>query len=176
MLNESAKYLLHMMLFNQNLADLPKDVQIGLSACPTRCVFAGSNFKEAKWLLEASEQSYEAEDPDEDFARVMKQAKRHFVLQRPEHRLEHTVAPWVHEYKMDKEETQAYIDGLTKDFMTHDEVKTELAKIADSLETEETSSQDETAKPKEKNADGDLPEALQPDIEDAGEVFDPYHE
>ena len=132
-LDQAAKFGLHLQLYHQNLGQLPKDLMVAITSCHTRFVFSGSNPPSAKFLLSGSEKSFEAEDIQDDFKLIESLTQRYFVLKRPEKPLVRAIAPWVHHYEMDLEEVEEYIQEITTPFLTSEQVDKKLSEFTRNL-------------------------------------------
>lgn len=145
MLDQSAKYGLHLFLFHQNLDQLDSDLRTALTACHTRFVFGGVTQRDAGYMLEGSIPS--DEDLRDDIASVPALPPRHYILKRPEQPLEIAFTPTVQEYRVPEEKIESYVADRTAGYLTPDEIDRLLAKPIE--EAESDSSQDTaTAKPR----------------------------
>jgi len=125
MLDQSAKYGLHLVLFHQNLNQLDGDLRTALTACHTRFVFGGVTRQDAGYMLEGSLPSFE--DLREDINNVPSLPPRHYLLKRPEQRLIYAFTPTVHEYRVTEEKLEKYVAELTAGYLTPDEIDRLLA-------------------------------------------------
>jgi excisionase family DNA binding protein len=130
MLDQAAKYGLHLVLFHQNLGQLDAGLKTALTACHTRFVFGGITQADAAYMLEGSIPSYE--DLRLDIAGVPSQSQRHYLLKRPDQPLEHAFTPTVHEYRVTEEKVEKYVSDVTKNYLTPDEIDRLLAQPLES--------------------------------------------
>jgi DNA helicase HerA-like ATPase len=125
MLDQSAKYGLHLALFHQNLNQLDTDLKTALTACHTRFVFGGVTQHDAGYMLEGSLPTFD--DLREDIASVPALPPRHYLLKRPELRLARAFTPTVHEYRVTEEKLEKYVADVTANYLTPDEIDRLLA-------------------------------------------------
>lgn len=125
MLDQSAKYGLHLALFHQNLNQLDGDMKTALTACHTRFVFGGVTRRDASQVLEGSVSTFG--DLRDEVARVPSLPPRHYLLKRPGLPLARAFTPTVHEYRVTEEKVGKYLADLTDRYLTPDEVDRLLA-------------------------------------------------
>jgi TraM recognition site of TraD and TraG len=124
MLDQGAKYGLHLMLFHQFLDQLDRDLRGSLSACHTRFVFGGVSRTDTTHMFSGTGPSFEAEDNDsfDDVKTAILHPPRHYTLRRPEQPLVHVIAPLIHDYETTDERVENYVDKLTAGYPTPEEV------------------------------------------------------
>lgn len=125
MLDQSAKYGLHLALFHQNLNQLDSDLQTALTACHTRFVFGGVTQHDAGYMLEGSIPTFE--DLGDDIRSVPSLPPRHYLLKRPGVPLAHVFTPTVQEYRVTEEKVEKYVADVTAGYLTPDEIDRLLA-------------------------------------------------
>lgn len=135
MLDQSAKYGLHLAIFHQNLSQLDNDLKTALTACHTRFVFGGITQTDAAFALEGSRPTFE--DLREDIKSVPLLPQRHYFLKRPEVPLAHAYTPTVQEYRVTEEKIEKYVSDVTDGYLTPDEIDRILAQpiITDASDT-----------------------------------------
>lgn len=120
MLDQAAKYGLHLLLFNQNVDQLDEKIRTAMTACHTRFVFGGVTGSDAKKMLEGSQG-----DPEEltEFARIVPSLRpRFYVLKRPEKAPALAYTPEVHEYRISQSKMDRYLEGVTAPFLSPSEL------------------------------------------------------
>jgi type IV secretory pathway TraG/TraD family ATPase VirD4 len=144
MLDQAAKYGLHLFLFHQNLDQLDGDLRTALTACHTRFVFGGVTQRDAGHMLEGSRPS--EEDLKTDIAGVPSLPARYYLLKRPDQPLTLAFTPTVQEYRVPEEKVESYVAARTANYLTPDEIDRLLAKPI-TIEAAESDPPPETTKP-----------------------------
>lgn len=121
MLDQAAKYGLHLMLFHQNYDHLQSDLKTAMSACHTRFVFGGVHQADASRMLAGS--IPHSETLREDISTAPTLFQRHYVLKRPEKPLAYGYAPFVKEFRLPPPKTDRYVEALTSAFLSPDEIE-----------------------------------------------------
>ncbi len=121
-LDQGAKYGLHLMLFNQNLNTLDANVRTALTACHSRFVFGGVTGSDADHMLEGY--------PRDSVSQVPRLPERYYVLRRPNRPLALAYTPEVHEYRVREERIAEYVESLTAEFLSPAEVDFLMQKAA----------------------------------------------
>jgi hypothetical protein len=116
MLDQSAKYGLHLLLFHQHLGQLSHDLKNSLTACHTRFVFGGITDQDARAMFAGS--YYEAED----LQKAPLLPPQHFFLKRPEQKIMEVVAPFIKEATLPSEKIEKYLAEQTAEYLTPHEV------------------------------------------------------
>lgn len=138
MLDQSAKYGLHLMLFHQNYDQLDSRLQTAMTACHTRFVFGGITQTDASRMLAGSiPYSWTLR---EDLMAAPSLFQRHFLLKRPEQPLAYAFTPFVKEYRLPQPKIDRFIEGVTSPYLSPGEIEEYLrgkdAELAKSAEQE----------------------------------------
>jgi type IV secretory pathway TraG/TraD family ATPase VirD4 len=144
MLDQAAKYGLHLFIFHQNLGQLDADLRTALTACHTRFVFGGVTQHDAGHMLEGSRPS--GENLQADIACVPSLPSRYYLLKRPDQPLTLAYTPTVQEYRVTEEKIESYVAKRTDNYLTPDEIDRLLAKPV-TIEEAESDPLPATAKP-----------------------------
>jgi hypothetical protein len=130
-LDQGAKYGLHLMLFHQYLEQLGSELQYAMSAAHTRFVFGGLSHRDAARMLEGAEPSYESEYDDEidDVRTAMRHPAQHYTLRRPEQPVVTATTPYVENWEVSPERVRQYIEQQVADFPTPEEVDAQLTRL-----------------------------------------------
>jgi type IV secretory pathway TraG/TraD family ATPase VirD4 len=129
MLDEGAKYGLHLMLFHQRLSQLSPDLHGSVKNAHARFVFGGLPGQEVAQMLEGAWPSATAEQYKDydDVRAAMMHPTRHFTLRRPDQRLITVTAPKVEDYHVRFDRLEQYVAEKTADYLTPEEVDAILA-------------------------------------------------
>lgn len=119
-LDQGAKYGLHLILFHQNLNQLDSQIKTAMTACHSRFVFGGVTTGDASQMLEGSMPTFE--DLRDDISSVPSLPARHYILKRPDRRLANAYTPEVNEYRVPEEKVELYVEAMTARFMSPAEV------------------------------------------------------
>jgi len=122
MLDEGAKYGLHLILLHQRLSQLNADLQGAIKNAHTRCIFGGLPKGEAEEMLYGSKPSTPIAEPKEDVNATVMHSRQHFTLRRPEKRLEFVTTPLVEEYGLGSETVERYVAQKLARYLTVREV------------------------------------------------------
>lgn len=156
MLDQSAKYGLHLALFHQNLNQLDGDLKTALTACHTRFVFGGVTQTDAGYMLEGSLPT--GEDLRDDIKSVPALPPRHYLLKRPELRIARAFTPTIHEYRVTEEKLENYIAEQTASYLMPDEIDRLLAQSANLADADkQTPAQTTTAPSANAKPNADIP-------------------
>lgn len=148
-LDQGAKYGLHLILFHQNLNQLDSQIKTAMTACHSRFVFGGVTSSDARQMLEGSRPMFD--DLRDDISTIPSLPARHYILKRPDKPLVSAYTPEVHEYRVPEEKVERYVETMTAGFLSPAEVDELMLKsvpVADA------------PKPAEKPASIDLGELL----------------
>lgn len=118
-LDQAAKYGLHLMLFNQNLEQLDGRIRTAMTACHTRFVFGGVTRTDASRMLEGSRTEANV---DECAAAVSSLPSRYYFLKRPDKPLSLAFTPEVHEYRVPQPRIDAFLERATAPFLSPPEL------------------------------------------------------
>ena len=118
MLDQGAKYGLHLILFHQNLNQLDNATRTALTACHTRFVFGGITSNDAGLMLEGSRPTFD--NLRDDVALVPSLPARHYLLKRPDKPLAFAHTPEVREFKVPISKVEAYVETATESFLSPD--------------------------------------------------------
>jgi hypothetical protein len=116
MLDQAAKYGLHLLLFHQHLGQLSNDLKNSLTACHTRFVFGGITDQDARAMFAGS--YYDSTD----LQKAPLLPPQHFFLKRPEQKIIEAVAPFIEEAKLPNEKIEKYLAEQTAEYLTPNEV------------------------------------------------------
>ena len=116
MLDQSAKYGMHLMLFHQNYNQLDSQQQTAMTACHTRFVFGGIATSDASRMLAGSIPA--SWTLKEDVMSASSLFQRHFILKRPEKPLAYAYTPFVKEFRLPEPKIDRYVEGVTSPFLT----------------------------------------------------------
>lgn len=119
-LDQGAKYGLHLLLFHQNLNQLDNNIRTAMTACHSRFVFGGITNGDASQMLEGSSPMFK--NLRDDISAVPSLPARHYILKRPDKPLVSAYTPEVHEYRLPGEKVERYVDAITADFLSPGEV------------------------------------------------------
>lgn len=119
-LDQGAKYGLHLILFHQNLNQLDNQIRTAMTACHSRFVFGGVTGSDASQMLEGSRPTFE--DLRDDISAVPSLPARHYILKRPDKPLVNAYTPEVREYRVPEDKLDRYVDAMTAGFLSPDEV------------------------------------------------------
>jgi excisionase family DNA binding protein len=119
-LDQGAKYGLHLILFHQNLNQLDNQIRTAVTACHSRFVFGGITSSDANQMLEGSRPTFE--DLRDDISRVPSLPARHYILKRPDQPLIKAFTPEVQEYRVPEEKIERYVAAMTAGFLSPEEV------------------------------------------------------
>jgi len=119
-LDQGAKYGLHLILFHQNLNQLDTQIRTAMTACHSRFVFGGITAGDAGQMLEGSRPR--SEDLREDISAVPSLPARYYILKRPDRPLVAAYTPEVEEYRVPEEKVELYVEAMTAGFMSPEEV------------------------------------------------------
>ena|GEM_PF-1404235 len=151
-LDQGAKYGLHLILFHQNLNQLDGQIRTAMTACHSRFIFGGVTASDAGQMLEGSIPTFE--DLRDDITAVPSLPARHYILKRPDKPLVNAYTPEVQEYRVPEDKLDRYIEAMTARFLSPDEVDELMRK---SIPVSETAAQKEEA---EQPANVDLGQIL----------------
>lgn len=126
MLDQAAKYGLHLMLFHQNYDHLDSNIKTALSACHTRFVFGGVDPADASRMLAGSIPHSKTLREDVQAAPTLFQ--RHYVLKRPEQPLAYALTPFVKECRMPLPKIDRFVEGVTSPYLSPDDIEEYLRK------------------------------------------------
>lgn len=115
-LDQGAKYGLHLMLFHQNLSQLDNQIRTAMTACHSRFVFGGITSGDAAQMLEGSRPR--SEDLREDISLVPSLPTRYYILKRPDKPLVAAYTPEVEEYRVPEEKVELYREAMTAGFLS----------------------------------------------------------
>jgi len=115
-LDQGAKYGLHLILFHQNLNQLDSQIRTAMTACHSRFVFGGITSSDASQMLEGGNMSRES------ILQIPSLPPRHFILKRPDKPLVLAFTPEVHEYRLPEDKVDRYVETMTSGFMSPAEV------------------------------------------------------
>ncbi len=115
-LDQGAKYGLHLILFHQNLNQLDNQIRTAMTACHSRFIFGGVTSSDASQMLEGSRPTFE--DLRDDISIVPSLPARHYILKRPDRPLVNAYTPEVHEYRVPEEKLESYIESMTARFLS----------------------------------------------------------
>jgi excisionase family DNA binding protein len=118
-LDQAAKYGLHLLLFNQNLEQLDARIRTAMTACHTRFVFGGVTRADATRMLEGSRSEHELGDIASE---VPSLPSRYYFLKRPDRPLTLAFTPEVHEYRVPPGRIDGFLDRATEPFLTPPEL------------------------------------------------------
>lgn len=119
-LDQGAKYGLHLILFHQNLNQLDSNIRTAMTACHSRFVFGGITSGDASQMLDGSRPTFE--DLRDDISAVPSLRARYYILKRPDQPLALAYTPEVHEYRVPEEKVEDYVDAMRAGFLSPDEV------------------------------------------------------
>jgi excisionase family DNA binding protein len=119
-LDQGAKYGLHLILFHQNLNQLDNQIRTAMTACHSRFVFGGITSSDASQMLEGSRPTFE--NLRDDISIVPSLPARHYILKRPDQPLINAFTPEVQEYRVPEEKIERYVESMTAGFLSHEEV------------------------------------------------------
>ena len=135
MLDQSAKYGMHLMLFHQNYNQLDNQQQTAMTACHTRFVFGGIATNDASRMLSGSIPA--SWTLKEDVMSASSLFQRHFILKRPEKPLAYAYTPFVQEYRLPDPKIDRYVEEVTSPFLAPSDIEeylrtkdSELAELA----------------------------------------------
>ncbi|MFT3746132.1 MAG: helix-turn-helix domain-containing protein [Pyrinomonadaceae bacterium] len=132
MLDQSAKYGLHLILFHQNLNQLDSEIRTAMTACHTRFVFGGITGTDASQMLEGS---YPYQDSlRDDISVTPSLPSRYYFLRRPSKRLAYAYTPDVPEYRVTEDRIDRYLNGITEGFLSPAEIDTSMRLAVANLE------------------------------------------
>ena len=124
MLDEGAKYGLHLMLLHQRLSQLSPDLHGSVKNAHTRFVFGGLPGQEVAQMLEGAQPSLTAQlnKNYDDVRAAMMHPARHFTLRQPEQPLVTATAPTVESWHVSFDRLEAYVAEKTAAYLTPEEV------------------------------------------------------
>jgi hypothetical protein len=130
MLDEGAKYGLHLLLFHQRLSQLDTNLHGSMKNAHTRFIFGGLPRLDVAHMLEGSMPSYEAQrNPDiDDVYCAMQHQQQYYTLRRPEQPLVIATAPLVRDWYVSPDKVLKYQQEKTAMFLTPAEADAELAR------------------------------------------------
>jgi excisionase family DNA binding protein len=150
-LDQGAKYGLHLILFHQNLNQLDNQIRTAMTACHSRFVFGGITSSDANQMLEGSRPTFE--DLHDDISSVPSLPARHYILKRPDQPLINAFTPEVEEYRVPEDKIERYVESMTAGFLSPEEVDKMMQLAVPVLETTE-------AKPAEQPVSADNTQPL----------------
>lgn len=128
-LDQDAKYGLHLMLFHQYLGQLTRELQGSMSAAHTRFIFGGLSHQDVARMLEGSQRSLQNDRQGvDDIQTAMQHPPQQYTLRRPDQPLATATAPFVQSWAVSPERLERYIEQQTAAFLTPDEVDEQLAR------------------------------------------------
>lgn len=127
MLDQGAKYGLHLILFHQNLNQLDHATRTALTACHTRFVFGGISSNDAGQILEGSRPTFE--NLRDDVSSVPSLPSRHYVLKRPNKPLVFARTPEVREFRVSASKVEEYVETATRSYLSP-EIVDELMRMS----------------------------------------------
>ncbi|MCZ2390320.1 MAG: helix-turn-helix domain-containing protein [Acidobacteria bacterium] len=133
-LDQGAKYGLHLLLFNQNLDQLDARVRTAMTACHTRFVFGGVTRSDAARMLEGAQAEFE--ELLESLGGVASLPPRYFFLKRPGKQLTLGFTPEVHEYRVPQLKIDAFLDRATAAFLSPAELDAAVESLLPKLPPE----------------------------------------
>jgi len=119
-LDQGAKYGLHLMLFHQNLNQLDSQIKTAMTACHSRFVFGGITSSDAGQMLEGSRPMFE--NLRDDVMAAPSLPARYFILRRPDQPLISAYTPEVHEYRVPQEKVEIYVENITSRFLSPEQI------------------------------------------------------
>jgi excisionase family DNA binding protein len=119
-LDQGAKYGLHLILFHQNLNQLDNQIRTAMTACHSRFVFGGITSSDANQMLEGSRPTFE--DLRDDISSVPSLPARYYILKRPDQPLINAFTPEVQEYRVPEDKIERYVESMTAGFLSPEEV------------------------------------------------------
>lgn len=121
MLDQSAKYGLHLLLFHQNLNQLDNELRTALTACHTRFVFGGVTRLDATYSLEGSIVPI-GRNLQDYVSAIPSLPSRHYLLTRPDQQIALAYTPDVNDYRVPEDKVARYVETVTRGFLSPDEV------------------------------------------------------
>lgn len=119
-LDELAKYGLHLILFHQRLSKLPADLRGAMKNTDTKIIFGGVDRREVTELLELR---YD----EELIEQTISHPKRYFTLKRSDHPPTIGIAPIVRKQYVSEDTQQEYVRKKLAPYLTPQQVDARLA-------------------------------------------------
>jgi hypothetical protein len=123
-LDELAKYGLHLILFHQRMSKLNADVRGAMKNTDTKIIFGGVERREVQELLE---RRYD----DEVIEQTIDHPKRYFTLKRSNQPLTVGITPLVRKRYVSEDVEQEYVRKKLVTYLTPHEVDAKLARFAE---------------------------------------------